>query len=109
MIMHNFLQGYVPEYAIDETAIFISNNKGMSYAYGKVSSIEYDEILKRFKIEGLYDDKIKIGKNMTIEFSDLTIHLNTEEDARKVIKHHREILKRMKRKEIKDSTVDWEN
>lgn len=98
------------EYVLsNDLGLFIKDNIGMSFAYAQVDSFDYDSKDQKFIINGVYDNKIKIGKNLILEFNGLAVSLNTEKDAETLVKYHRELLKRIKKEEIKDSTSNWEN
>lgn len=101
MIMHKHPQ-----------ALFVTDNKGMLYCYYQVDSFVYDDSTHLFSVNGYSDDRIKIGCNIMLSFTDLNsedkIVLHTEEDAHKAVKYYREMMKRMKKKEIKDLTIEWE-
>ncbi len=94
-------------------ALFVTDNKGMLYCYYQVDSFVYDDSTHLFSVNGYSDNRIKIGCNIMLSFTDLNsedkIVLHTEEDAHKAVKYYREMMKRMKRKEIKNSISNWEN
>ena len=93
----------------NDLGLFIKDdNIGMSFAYAHVDSFDYDSKDQKFIINGVYDNKIKIGKKLILEFNGLSVSLNTEKDAETLVKYHKELLKRMKLKEIKDTASNWE-